>query len=445
MLRRYRFLIPLVAVTAALLGVTLADRALVAVVAAVAIAVVTEALLGRAEERRLREVADQVVRFANEPERTAALEVSGSRQWQRLVAALNDVASVLSHRFEALRDERERAQRVLDTLPTAVLLFTAERLVYANPEAGKLFALPTPVTALRSAAELGNDAIAGAVREALESQRQVTIETRHHERHFMAYASPVAPGEVALVVTDLTRRRLVEAMRRDFVANASHELKTPVTGISVLAESLGMAFERDHERARKLLSRLQDEAIRLTRLVRDLLDLTRLEEQVDERTLQRVDLRALVAGQVERLADEAQEAGVAVGWDGEEPVLMLGVPEDLKVVVRNLLANGIRYNRPGGSVHVGVRRDGAHAIITVADTGIGIPAADRGRVFERFYRVDKARSRAAGGTGLGLSLVRNAVERHGGSVALDSEVGVGSTFTVVLPVDGGSGLLDSRE
>src|SRR5690606_20955813 len=258
-------------------------------------------------------------------------------------------------------------------------------------------------------------------------------------RVLRARAAEVAPDEVALVVTDVTDARRLEATRRDVVANASHELKTPVTGIQALADSLAMAMDRDPDRARSMVGRVQHEATRLTRMVRDLLDLTRLEEATAQPARQRVDLGEVVRGQVARLGRLAEEREVAVDCQVEGAAPVVGIPEDLKMIVANLLANAIQYNRSGGTVTVTAGREGDVVRLVVADTGIGIPEADRDRIFERFYRVDKARSRALGGTGLGLSLVRNAAERHGGRVTVDSVLGVGSTFTVELPVEGAAG------
>ncbi len=232
-------------------------------------------------------------------------------------------------------------------------------------------------------------------------------------------------------------RRRVESLRRDFVANASHELKTPVAGILALSESLEIAFDRDPERARAMVGRLRVEAERLSQLVRELLDLTRLEDMADRigEKRQASDLTEIVALQAERLRAEADTLKVALNVAADDAVEVSGNPADLRLIVANLLENAVRYNRPGGEVRVSVQRDGADAIVEVADTGVGIPADDLDRIFERFYRVDKARSRLAGGTGLGLSIVRHAVESHGGSISVDSEVGRGTTFRVTLPLE----------
>ncbi len=436
--RRLNLVIPLLAALAAVVGSVLHERPWLAVALALAGGTVVEGVRVRRQERRLRTVTEQVATFPSDDRELTPLQIDGGEEWQRLAAALNAVAAVLRDRFDELRSERQRVERVLDGLPIAVLLFTQRGLLYANPAAQELFQVARAVdwTPLRV---LGSDALADAVAEAHTGDGAVELEVPLDGRVLRARAAEVAPDEVALVVTDVTDARRLEAMRRDFVANASHELKTPVTGIQALADSLAMAMDRDPDRARSMVGRVQHEATRLARMVRDLLDLTRLEEATAQPARQRVDLGEVVRGQVARLGRLAEEREVAVDCQVEGAAPVVGIPEDLKMIVANLLANAIQYNRSGGTVTVTAGREGDVVRLVVADTGIGIPEADRDRIFERFYRVDKARSRALGGTGLGLSLVRNAAERHGGRVTVDSVLGVGSTFTVELPVEGAAG------
>lgn len=440
-LRPSRVLVPSLAVAACALGWWLRGPA--ALVLALLVGVAVQLRLERSEERRLGGLALQVLRFT-EPAGDAPLiasgdlPVEGTRGWRRLLSALGTVADELATRIGALTAERQRAQRLLDAQPVGVLLFTDAGLAYANPSARDLFRIdaaeePRGLTPLRA---LASDALAEAVAEAAETGRPVEVEVGRGDRQLRARASTVAAGEIALVVTDVTEARRVEAMRSDFVANASHELKTPVAAMQALAESIELALERDPTRAGSMVGRLRSEAVRLSRLVRDLLDLTRLEEQPEERRRQRIDVGVVAAAQVDRLQELAQRNGVTLETSIEHGASMVATPEDLRLIVANLVANAVQYNRRGGTVLVRVRRDGAVVVLEVEDTGLGIAEADRDRVFERFYRVDKARSRAAGGTGLGLSIVRNAADRHGGRVSVRSVLGEGSTFTVTLPVEG---------
>ncbi|MDQ3710453.1 MAG: ATP-binding protein [Actinomycetota bacterium] len=439
MLRRWLPVVALTAALSALLGVAFSDRPLLAAGAAAGAGLVVAGLLSAAVERRVAQAAARLSRLPGDDGAAGAATLTGDRAaWERLDAAIAEAQARFQDRVDALVDERARVERLLEAFPTAVLLFTVDGLAYANPTARALFGL-TRAGARSPLQALGVEGLAHAVTEVRETGRTVTVEVTRDERQLLARASLAAEGEVALVVTDLTEARRVETVRRDFVTNASHELKTPVAGMQALAGSLSMAFERHPERARRMIERLQQESSRLAQLVRDLLDLARLEEDTTGGAgMRRVDLGQLVRDQADRLAGLAADVGVTLRCDGVEAARLVGSPGDLRLIVTNLLENAIRYNRPGGKVHVSVRRSGADIVLEVADNGIGIPEADQDRIFERFYRVDKGRSRAAGGTGLGLSIVRHASQRHGGDVGVTSVLGEGSTFRVVLPVEGSS-------
>jgi two-component system, OmpR family, sensor histidine kinase SenX3 len=221
-------------------------------------------------------------------------------------------------------------------------------------------------------------------------------------------------------------------VRRDFVANASHELKTPAASIQAVAETLRSVVDADPAAVHRFAAQLEREALRLSRIVADLLDLSRLE--TGSELGERIRLDALVREEVERYDDSAREAGVRLSVDARTAVTVTGSARDLSLLVRNLIDNAIRYTKPGGSVEVGIAPESVGAIsLAVRDTGVGIPQRDLARIFERFYRVDRARSRETGGTGLGLAIVRHVAENHGGSVAVTSELGAGTTFTVQLP------------
>ena len=230
---------------------------------------------------------------------------------------------------------------------------------------------------------------------------------------------------------DVTQQRRLEDVRRDFVANASHELKTPAATIQAVAETLGQAAADDPAAVPRFASQLEREAVRLSRIVADLLDLSRLESgsALDEL----VSLGAAAREEGQRLKESAEQAGVTLEilTEGEQPVR--GSQRDLILLVRNLIDNAIRYSHEGDKVHVEVDSDGEEVTLRVTDTGIGIPSRDIPRIFERFYRVDRARSRETGGTGLGLAIVKHVVDNHGGIVEVESELGRGTTFRVRLP------------
>lgn len=238
-----------------------------------------------------------------------------------------------------------------------------------------------------------------------------------------------------VVIEDVTERQRVDAVRRDFVANISHELKTPVGGIGVLAETL--VDEEDLEIIQRLAKRMNIEAMRASRTIDDLLELSRIE--AGETSLRDpVAVNLVLAEAVERSMNAAEQRGITL--DLVEPsrrMSLLGDRRQLVSAMFNLLDNAIKYSSPGSSVTVSAATDGATVSLSVADSGIGIPRRDLERVFERFYRVDRARSRETGGTGLGLAIVRHVASNHGGEVAVESREGEGTTFTLVLPAGPG--------
>ena len=238
-----------------------------------------------------------------------------------------------------------------------------------------------------------------------------------------------------VVVEDVTERQRVDAVRRDFVANISHELKTPVGGIGVLAETL--VEEEDPPIIRRLAQRLLHEATRASRTIDDLLELSRIE--AGESSLRDpVPVHLVLAEAAERASTAAEQREITI--DVVEPPRRLGVLGDRRQLVSavfNLLDNAIKYSSPGSTVTLSAATDGTNVQLCVADRGIGIPRRDLERVFERFYRVDRARSRETGGTGLGLAIVRHVASNHGGEVTVDSREGEGTTFTLVLPAGPG--------
>jgi signal transduction histidine kinase len=287
------------------------------------------------------------------------------------------------------------------------------------------------MTILESTASTG---IAETAQRVRESRTPMTVDVERAGRDLRVSVSLIG-DETLVVLTDRTRERQIEDLRRDFVVNASHELKTPVTAIQTLGEAIAVTLaDRSGDALQSLVKRLNGESERLARLVGDLLDLRRLEvagplERVP------VDLAEVVRLVVADLLPRAEGRGIGIDVDLPDSAPVAGIPADLEAIVKNLITNAVKYNRDGGSVDVTLRTQDAARVLRVADTGIGMRQQDLPRVFERFYRVDTARSRETGGTGLGLSIVRHAVERHGGKVQVESSLGEGSTFTVTLPID----------
>jgi signal transduction histidine kinase len=241
-------------------------------------------------------------------------------------------------------------------------------------------------------------------------------------------------GEVG--TASLVELRRVNKIRRDFIANVSHELKTPATSLKLLAESLVEILDEDPEQARFFAEQLKNETERLAQLITDLLDLARLESEEGIPNPTPVDATSVLMLVLSRLRPTARQKNITLSWNGAGSTNLYTVPGDetqLISMFTNLVDNAVKYTPFGGSVEVAAESNESEVVVRVSDTGIGIPREKLSRIFERFYRVDKARSKKTGGTGLGLSIVRHVAENHGGHVAVESVLGEGSTFTVCLP------------
>ena len=248
-------------------------------------------------------------------------------------------------------------------------------------------------------------------------------------------------GAILVVIDDLAEERRVDAVRRDFVANVSHELKTPVGALSLLAEAVLMAAD-DVEQVRHFAERMQTEAARLSSLIQDVIDLSRLQGDDPMTHAQVVDVDELVSRAVEEVRTQASRQRIELLVGDRVGARVLADPSQLLTALRNLLTNAISYSPEDTRVSISAWTRDSIVEIAVKDQGIGIPANDLDRIFERFYRVDAGRSRATGGTGLGLAIVKHICQNHGGECTVWSEPGVGSTFTLRLPTIAADAALD---
>ncbi len=347
------------------------------------------------------------------------------------LAALERHVRAIRAEADAAADARSLLQQALDTLPQAILIMDSSGLVLERNAASEAFVAARHADALVEAAvgELVDSALRGE-----PSSRTVEL-FGPPRRVVVITTTPVATGSepaAVAVVDDITERRRLEAVRTDFVANISHELKTPVGAIGLLAET--MQAEDDPAVTARLAERVQAEAVRVGRTIEDLLELSRIElGQLSE--LEPVAVADVVTEAVARIRPAAEQAGITIDADAvDEGLVVAGEHRQLISALSNLIDNAVKYSDAGGSVEVGASGHHGEVVLTVADHGIGIPARDLERVFERFYRVDQARSRQTGGTGLGLAIVRHVVANHHGSVEVESRLGEGSLFTLRLPV-----------
>ncbi len=244
--------------------------------------------------------------------------------------------------------------------------------------------------------------------------------------------APLNSGAILVLIDDLAEERRVDAVRRDFVANVSHELKTPVGALSLLAEAVLSAAD-DKEQVEHFAEKMQAEAKRLGNLIQDVIDLSRLQSDDPMNRAELVETDQLINRAIEEVRTLAGGLGVEIIRGGPEESVILGDRGQLLTALRNLLTNAISYSAANTSVAVTAREIEGIVEISVKDAGIGIPSHDLDRIFERFYRIDPARSRGTGGTGLGLAIVKHVCQNHGGEVIVWSEVGTGSTFTLRLP------------
>lgn len=251
-------------------------------------------------------------------------------------------------------------------------------------------------------------------------------------RHVQARVAPLGTRQVLALVEDRTKERRVEAIRRDFVANVSHELKTPVGAIRLLAEAVNDASD-DPEAVQRFAGRMVTESERLTHLVQQIIELSRLQSDDPTAMPELLDLDEVVATAIDTVAIDAAARELEVIATGETGLRLPGGREQVTVAISNLIANAVNYSPAGTAVHVATRQVDDTVEVAVTDQGIGIPPEELDRIFERFYRVDPARHRSTGGTGLGLSIVKHVAATHGGDIRVWSVEGQGSTFTLSLP------------
>lgn len=379
----------------------------------------------------------------------AGLSVRLARQITQPINAISpddpqDVYPELQPLTQRLRQQRETIRNQMDELSRRMREFSAMtenmsegfllidlrgHVLTENHSASML--LPTDADNI---AKCSQRELCQAAQQALTGQRCERL-LQQGERTLSVIASPVLEsGQVtgAVVLTlDVTEREQREKLRREFSANVSHELKTPLTSISGFAELMSQGLVPP-DKVREFSLDIQKECTRLTNLVEDIIDLSRLEEGGGDMTWEDIDLYTLCDDVLQSLEPVAKRQTVTLRLAGES-LQVRGVYQVLREMIYNLCDNAIKYNRSGGSVTVTVARSAGRASVAVADTGIGIPYEDQSRVFERFYRVDKSHSRAIGGTGLGLSIVKHAAALHGAEIKLQSQPEDGTVITVLFP------------
>jgi two-component system phosphate regulon sensor histidine kinase PhoR len=381
----------------------------------------------------------------------AAAGAAGAARWfhQRLTQERRrhaaELAAAQARREEELRAQADRTAALFDRMVEGIIVLGADgRIRLSNRAAGDMFGFAAPATG-RTVLEATRHHEVAALVARLELAAEVLnhemrldglAETRYLQVNALALRATDATRDGAILVFhDLTRLRQLEAVRQEFVANVSHELRTPLSLIKSAAETLIDGGKHDPAVTTRFLEIIEKHANRLTLLIDDLLLLARLDSGRVELNLQPVPLRAAAQDALDDAALIARARGVSLVNRVPAEVAADADPDRLRQVLANLIDNAIKYGRTDGHVTLGGRtaEGGTRVEITVRDDGPGIPAEAKSRIFERFYRVDKARSREQGGTGLGLAIVKNVVTAHGGDVRVESAPGKGTEFFITLP------------
>jgi two-component system phosphate regulon sensor histidine kinase PhoR len=367
----------------------------------------------------------------------------GTDELGTVARALDTSVQELGGRLEELSRDRARMGAILAGMVEGVLVVDRQgRLQLVNRAAQEMLRVDASATSRSYLEVIRHPDIASQLTRALggeDAGRQEVALTRDPGRTFVARAAPVSGsggGGAVLVLHDITDLRRADQIRRDFVANVSHELRTPLTAIRGYVEAL-LDEPGDAEGTQKFLEIIARHTTRMERLVKDLLRLARLDARQEALEMARCDVRQIFSGVIADLSPTIEAKGQRVAIDVPQDATQVnGDPAKLHDIVRNLVENAVNYSPDGADVTLAASRLNGKYTITVADSGPGIPPEDLGRVFERFYRVDKSRGRP-GGTGLGLAIVKHLVELHGGEARAENAATGGALFTVTLPaVDG---------
>ncbi|MDP8980859.1 MAG: ATP-binding protein [Acidobacteriota bacterium] len=369
---------------------------------------------------------------------------SSRDELEALSRSLRRLAPRIRELNQRIALENARRENILGSMAEGVLSVDSDlRVIFCNKffahAAGAAWPVPEQTPLLEVTRDPGLvDIVKQVLVSGTRGEHRVTL-SASGDRTFDVYAAPLAgsdrQGAIA-VLHDMTHLERLERVRRDFVANVSHELRTPLASIRGYAETLLEGGLEDREHNRKFVEVILSQAIRLNNIASDLLALSEIESNALRPEPHAVSLRAALETALRTVETSARLHDVRL-LPGDLPeVQVLGHELRLEQAFSNLLDNAVKFNRPGGEVRLEAAVEGRWALVTVADTGVGISSQDLPRIFERFYRADKARSRETGGTGLGLAIVRHAVEQMGGEVSVESEFGRGSRFTLKLPLHG---------
>jgi two-component system phosphate regulon sensor histidine kinase PhoR len=422
------------------------------VILGTAVSAAVALLLGFVIARRFTQPLTSMAAVAEgmaEGDYSRRVDITRQDEVGQLAHVLNRMAESSMKRIETINTDRNKLLAILTGMVEGVVAVDQEeRVVHMNESAGEILRTAPEesegqpiweVTRVQGVCQM----LADTLRTKTESKETLRIAALGQDQTVEMHASPLQNSEgqaagAVLVLHDVSELHRLERVRRDFVANVSHELKTPIAAIRGLVETLMDDQAVTSEVRDRFLAKIQNQSLRASTVVADLLTLSRLESQTGPLEAEPVDLAEVVRTQVKGLLEPAQQRGVKIELDvPKAPVTVQGDERALSQITSNLLDNALNYTPEKGTVWVRLKKADGNALLEVEDTGVGIEPRDQGRIFERFYRVDKGRSREMGGTGLGLAIVKHIALTHGGTVSLESHPGKGSTFTVTLPLQVG--------
>lgn len=363
-----------------------------------------------------------------------------------LARSINDMAIRLKNTITQITEEKNRIRAILYSMADGVIaLDQSGRVLLINPPVEEIFGITQAASQGKNIlGVIRNYDVEQMLKKALRMVKPLTQEVKvltPEPKIFRFHATPLMGQEgirtgVVILMRDITEQSKLEQMRTEFVANVSHELRTPLTSIKGFLETLMDGALDDPYAARHFLEIMSQETERLTRLIEDLMDLSKIEERRVVHRWQPVHLSDTIGRVLAMFQPQANEKGISISVDMPDGLPSVqGDPDMLAQVLINLVDNALKYTPNGGHVNVLAAQDEDRVRVDVKDTGIGIPPESLPRVFERFYRVDKARSRELGGIGVGLAIVKHIIKAHGGEVCVQSEPGKGSTFRFTLPLE----------
>ncbi|HBF38835.1 MAG TPA: hypothetical protein DDW50_16140 [Firmicutes bacterium] len=378
---------------------------------------------------------------------SARVRYFGDDEVAELGLAFNNMAEKLADSFSIIKDEKRKLEAILENLVDGILVIDSDlKIVLANRAAQDILGLSSSNIQGRPVLEVVlNHHLMNLIQEVNLSGQAFESELFLYypdNKQIQVFLAPLKDDDGTLagsivVLNDLTKLRQLERVRQDFVANVSHELRTPITSVKAMAETLINGAWKDQAMLDRYLEAIDQESDRLSNLINDLLDLAKLDSNV-EASKEPFDFIQLITEVQERFINTNSEKGLfALDLPDSDLPEVEANRDRIKQVLINLLDNAFKYTPPGGQVRLSVWLENGRIKVAVSDNGIGIPKEDLGRIFERFYRVDKARSREKGGTGLGLSIVKHIVESYGGKIEVESSLHQGSVFTFTLPIHQG--------